>query len=274
MIRKIGLIAGQNFSGWHRNARIWLTFALGLVLCLMLSDQMLTRAQTYDASIQIFEPFIWTFGDGESVLLSTLLLLVLFADMPFIDQAAPYRAGQMVYVALAVMVYDLFLLTAESLIAMPWAYTGNVWSETSAAFAYSGEGTGAVPVSLKTMEMSTPYACAWMVFLLMLLYSLFIASLMLFLNLTAGNAAGVIGALLVNLYGYLLNPELLRKIFDIPAALVYRANVLCGWLSPLRHATFPMHDFGYDYLPKISVSVMIFLMISDMTICRKSASAL
>ena len=93
MIRKIGLIAGQNFSGWHRNARIWLTFALGLVLCLMLSDQMLTRAQTYDASIQIFEPFIWTFGDGESVLLSTLLLLVLFADMPFIDQAAPYRGG-------------------------------------------------------------------------------------------------------------------------------------------------------------------------------------
>ena len=91
MIRKIGLIAGQNFSGWHRNARIWLTFALGLVLCLMLSDQMLTRAQTYDASIQIFEPFIWTFGDAESVLLSTLLLLVLFADMPFIDQAAPYR---------------------------------------------------------------------------------------------------------------------------------------------------------------------------------------
>ena len=161
MIRKICLIAGQNFSGWHRNARIWLTFTLGLVLCLMLSDQM---------PIQIFEPFIWTFGDTESVLLSTLLLLVLFADMPFIDQAAPYRlvrttreiwlAGQVVYVALSVIVYDLFLLIAESLIAMPWAYTGNVWSETSAAFAYSGEGSGAVPVSLKTMEMSTPYACA------------------------------------------------------------------------------------------------------------------
>ena len=43
----------------------------------MLSDQMLTRAQTYEAAIQIFEPFIWTFGDTESVLLSTLLLLVL-----------------------------------------------------------------------------------------------------------------------------------------------------------------------------------------------------
>lgn len=272
MIRKICLIAGQNFSGWHRNARIWLTFTLGLVLCLMLSDQMLTRAQTYDAAIQIFEPFIWTFGDTESVLLSTLLLLVLFADMPFIDQAAPYRlvrttreiwlAGQVVYVALSVIVYDLFLLIAESLIAMPWAYTGNVWSETSAAFAYSGEGSGAVPVSLKTMEMSTPYACTLMVFLLMLLYSLFIASLMLFLNLTAGSAAGVVGALLINLYGYLLNPDLLQKIFDIPATLLYRANVLCGWLSLLRHATFPLHNFGYDYLPRISVSVMIFLILT------------
>ena len=171
MIRKICLIAGQNFSGWHRNARIWLTFTLGLVLCLMLSDQMLTRAQTYEAAIQIFEPFIWTFGDTESVLLSTLLLL-------------------------------------------------------------------------------------------MLLYSLFIASLMLFLNLTAGSAAGVVGALLINLYGYLLNPDLLQKIFDIPVTLLYRANVLCGWLSLLRHATFPLHNFGYDYLPRISVSVMIFLILT------------
>ena len=272
MIRQIFFIGGQNFSGWHKNARVWMTFALGLVLCLMLSDQMITRAQTYHASIQLMEPFIWTFGDEQSVLFSTLLLLLLFADMPFIDQAVPYRlirttrdkwlAGQILYVIVTVIIYNVFLLAIEALIAMPWSYIGNVWSETSAAFAYSGEGTGAVPVSMKTMEMSTPYACAWMVFLLMLLYSLFIASLMLFLNLTAGNAAGVIGALLVNLYGYLLNPELLRKIFDIPAALVYRANVLCGWLSPLRHATFPMHDFGYDYLPEISVSVMIFLMLT------------
>ena len=86
MIRKIFLIAGENFSGWHRNVRIWLTFAFGLVLCLMLSEQMLSRAQTYETPVQMFEPFIWTFGNGQSVLLSTLLLLILFADMPFFDQ--------------------------------------------------------------------------------------------------------------------------------------------------------------------------------------------
>ena len=94
-----------------------------------------------------------------------------------------------------------------------------------------------MPVSLKTMEMSTPYACAWMVFLLMLLYSLFIASLMLFLNLTAGNAAGVIGALLVNLYGYLLNPELLRKSFRYPgcAGLPGKRAVRVAVTASARH---------------------------------------
>ena len=78
----------------------------------------------------------------------------------------------------------------------------------------------------------------------------------------SGSAAGVVGALLINLYGYLLDPDLLQKIFDIPATLLYRANVLCGWLSLLRHATFPLHNFGYDYLPRISVSVMIFLILT------------
>lgn len=269
MIRKICFIAGQNFSGWYKNGRIWLTFALGLVLCLMLSDEMLVRTQTYETSVQIFEPFIWTFGDSQSVLLSTLLLLVLFADMPFIGQTAPYRlvrttrkiwlAGQVLYVMFSVLLYNLFLLIAESAIVSPWAYVGNVWSETSAAFAYSGEGLSTVPVSLKTMEISTPYECAATVFLLMLLYSLLIAVLMLFLNLLAGNVAGVLGAIGLNLYGYLLDPELVRKIFDIPSAVSYQANVLCGWLSPLNHATFPMHNFGYDYLPEVWISAAFFL---------------
>lgn len=269
MIREICFIAGQNFSGWHKKGRIWMSFALGLVLCLMLSDQMLAKAQTYEAAVQIFEPFIWTFGNGQSVLLSTLLLLVLFADMPFINQVVPYRlirttrkiwlAGQVLYVVLSVVIYNLFLFLVEAVIAFPWAYTGNVWSETSAAFAYSKEGLAAVPVSLKTMEISMPYECAAKVFLLMLLYSLFIASVMLLLNLTAGNGAGVLGAILINLYGYLLSPKLIQQIFDIPSGTLYRANVLCGWLSPLNHATFPLHNFGYDYLPEIWMSVVLFL---------------
>lgn len=137
--------------------------------------------------------------------------------------------------------------------------SGNVWSKTAALLGYGGASKGIVPVSVKTMEQALPYECAFQIFLLMLCYSLFIAVLMLCLNLLIGNAAGVIGAFVVNLYGFLLNPNLFEKLLHLTENQLYRANVLCGWLSPLNHATFPMHNFGYDYLPEIRTSIGIFL---------------
>ena len=126
---------------------------------------------------------------------------------------------------------------------------------------YGGGESITVPVSIKTMESSTPYMCAAIVFGLVLLYTLFIAVLMLFLNLAAGNMAGVIGAFAVSLYGLLLNPDVFRKLFHFTESQEYRANVFCGWLSPLNQATFPMHSFGYDYLPGIGMSMFIFAIL-------------
>lgn len=97
----------------------------------------------------------------------------------------------------------------------PFSFTGNVWSETAAMLGYGGGESITVPVSIKTMESSTPYMCAAIVFGLVLLYTLFIAVLMLFLNLAAGNMAGVIGAFAVSLYGLLLNPDVFRKLFHL-----------------------------------------------------------
>ena len=69
----------------------------------------------YETILQVFEPFIWTYGDASSVMLSSLLLILLFADMPFISQATPYwlvrtkrkiwLAGQIIYVILATVIY-------------------------------------------------------------------------------------------------------------------------------------------------------------------------
>lgn len=268
-IRQVFQLARQNFSGWKRSPRIWMTFLLALVLCLMLSDQVLSHAQRYETILQIAEPFIWTYGDGASVMLSSLLLVLLFADMPFVDQQTPYSlvrtkrniwlAGQIIYVISATIIYNLFLFVVLACMTAPFAYVGNVWSETAAMLGYGGGASITVPVSIKTMESSMPYECAFTVFLLMLLYSLFIVSLMLCLNLTIKNAAGVFGAFAVSLYGFLLKPDIFQKIFHLTGNLSYRANVLCGWLSPLNHATFPMHNFGYDYLPGVGVSVGIFV---------------
>lgn len=89
-IHQIFLLTKRNFSDWGKNPRIWMTFALGFVLCLMLTNQILEQAQTFQTPVQMFEPLIWTFGDAQSVMLSSLLLLLLFADMPFVNQMTPY----------------------------------------------------------------------------------------------------------------------------------------------------------------------------------------
>lgn len=270
-IKQAFWIAGQNFYGWKKSPRIWMTFILAAILCLMLSDQIISHAIKYETILQVFEPFIWTYGDASSVMLSSLLLILLFADMPFISQATPYwlvrtkrkiwLAGQIIYVILATVIYNIFLAVMLGIMGAPFSFTGNVWSETAAMLGYGGGESITVPVSIKTMESSTPYMCAAIVFGLVLLYTLFIAVLMLFLNLAAGNMAGVIGAFAVSLYGLLLNPDVFRKLFHFTESQEYRANVFCGWLSPLNQATFPMHSFGYDYLPGIGMSMFIFAIL-------------
>lgn len=275
-IRQTFYLAGQNFSAWKKNPRIVITFLLAFVLCLLLSDEVMTQAQRYETALQILEPFIWTYGDAASVMLSSLLLIVLFADMPFVNQVTPYRlirtkrsvwlAGQIVYVMAATVLYNLFLVVIQAIFAAPLAFTGNVWSKTAAMLGYGGAVKGVVPVSVKTMESVMPYECALQIFLLMLCYSLFIVSVILCLNLVMGNAAGIIGAFAVNLYGFLLNPKLFKELFHLTENQMYRANVLCGWLSPLNHATFPMHNFGYDYLPRVGISILVFIMMIAMFI--------
>ena len=275
-IHQIFLLTKRNFSDWDKNPRIWMTFALGFVLCLMLTNQILEQAQTFQTPVQMFEPLIWTFGDAQSVMLSSLLLLLLFADMPFVNQMTPYwlirtkrsvwMASQILYVILSTCLYTVFLCLTELLIASPWAYVGNVWSQTAASIGYGSNNHLTVPVSIKTMEMTTPYKCAICVVFLMSdklrsekdIKNRFGLKILAVLNLQKGRAGGVVGALLINLYGILLTPDIFQKVFHLGGGLSYRANILCGWLSPLNHATFPMHNFGYDNLPSLKETFLIF----------------
>ena len=90
------------------------------------------------------------------------------------------------------------------------------------------------------------------------LYALLLVFIMLVFNLYKGQAAGVISAFVFSVYGFLLNPQTLKNIFQLPDELVYRANVAVGWLSPLNHATYHMHNFGYDLLPRLWQTYVIF----------------
>lgn len=269
-LRQLGCIVGYNFRQWKGCPRIAVVFALAFVLCFLLSDKVVRFASHYETILQIGEPFIWTFGDANNILLISLLLVLLFVDMPFVSSGTPFylsrtsravwMTGQIVYVCLATTLFIGFILLSTACLCAHLSFTGNQWSETAAILGYSGTGSAiALPVSLKAMQMTTPYACMAASFLLMLLYSLLLVSLMLMVNVWKGRFWGIVSVFVFSLAGFLLNPEVFIRMLALPPELEYKPRVAVGWLSPLNHATYYMHNFGYDLLPTLYQSCLIFL---------------
>lgn len=268
-IRQVFSVAAYNFRQWHKNPRVLITFSLAFILCFLLSDKAVKFARDYQTTMQLVEAFVWTFGDSSSMLLSSLLLILLFTDISILSAGTPFYLmrinrktwlfGQMVYITLATFLYMIFILLSTSLLCLSNSFIGNMWSETAAILGYSGAGKEiALPTLVKTLEMSRPYECMATIFLLILFYALLIAFIMLLFNIRKGPQAGVIAVFAFSLFGFLLNPELIKTVFQLPNELMYKANVVVGWLSPLNHAAYHMHNFGYDLLPRLWQSYCIF----------------
>jgi hypothetical protein len=268
-LRQICSVAACNFRQWHKNPRIFITFALAFILCFLLSDKAVRFAREYDTAMQIVEAFVWTFGDSNSILLSSMLLVLLFTDMPFITSGTPlylvridrktWLLGQALYIVLSTSLYMIFILVSTVLVCMRQSFIGNLWSETAAILGYSGAGKAvALPALVKTLEMSTPYKCMATIFLLMLLYTLLMAFIMLTANIHKGQLAGVASVFAFSLYGFLLSPQLIKALLRLPDQMMYKANVIMGWISPLNQATYHMHNFGYDLLPRLWHTCAIF----------------
>lgn len=268
-VRQAWTVAAYNFRQWKKNPRIVVTFALALVLCFLLSNKAVEFAKEQGTVMQLLEAFVWTFGDANNILISSLLLVLLFADMPFICDGTPFYLmrtkrsvwlwGQIIYICIATAIYMTFILVATSVLCANNSFLGDMWSETAAILGYSGAGQViALPAFVKTLEMTTPYACMGTIFLLMLLYTLLMVSIMLAVNIRKGQFWGVISVFVFSLFGLLLNPQIFRQIFDLSDELMYKANVAVGWLSPLNHATYHMHNFGYDLLPRLWQTYAIF----------------
>ncbi len=65
--------------------------------------------------------------------------------------------GADVYVVLATMLFMVFTLFSTVVLTMQNAFTGNRWSRTAAALAYSGSGKELnLPSAVKAIEMSRP----------------------------------------------------------------------------------------------------------------------
>ena len=268
-IRQAFAIAGYNFRLWRKNPRIIVTFALAFVMCFLLSDKAVRFASEHNTTMQIVEVFIWNFGDSNSILLSSVLLIMLFADMPFLSSGTPlylvrtnrrvWITGQVIYTLAATFFYLLFVLACTMFFSQKQSFLGNMWSPTAAILGYTNAGERiAIPALVKTLEMSWPYESMVSIFFLMLGYTSVMVMIMLVCNLRFGQAAGVVSVLVYSIYGLLMKPETIQTILRLPDEAYYIANVTIGWLSPLNQATYHMHNFGYDLLPRIWQSYLIF----------------
>ncbi len=267
-IRQILLLTAVNFRRWRRSPQIWLAFGLGFVACFLLTNKTVLFAQAHETVLQMFEPFIWTFGDAKSILLISLCLLLLFADMPSLGAEVPlmlirttrrrWMAAQILYLALATLIFTAFLLLASCILCAQSGYPANIWSETAAILSYSPLGQKiAVPAFIKVLELTFPYPCTLHIFLLMLGYSMALAGLMFLGNLLRARLGMVLG-IAYSGFGLFLNPDVISAWFHLSVYQSRKANILTGWLSPLNHATYYMHNFGYDNLPRLQTSYLIF----------------
>ena len=146
--RMILVTAGYNFRMWKKNMRVIAAFLLAFILCFMLTDKLVLFTGEQETTMQLVEPFIWTFGDGNSILLGSMLFLLLFGDLPFITTATPFFlirenrkiwiAGQFLYIVGACVFYLMFILGSTGILCMKYLFPKNTWSYTAAMLAYTG----------------------------------------------------------------------------------------------------------------------------------------
>lgn len=267
-MRQIMILTSVNYRKWRTSPQIWLSFCLGFTACFMLTDKTVRFAEEHDTIMQMFEPFIWTFGDAKSILLMSLCLLLLFGDMPDMNNDVCFRlirttrfrwiTAQIIYIISATFIFTLFILVSSCILSYQYIFAANQWSETAAILGYSEIGRKiAVPSFVKVLELTYPYQCTVHVFLLMLGYSMVLSSVIFFFNLLKARL-GMVAGVVYSGFGLFLNPAVISKWFNYSVLQSNLANIVFGWLSPVNHATYYMHNFGYDNLPTLNQSYIIF----------------
>lgn len=105
--------------------------------------------------------------------------------------------------------------------------------------------------SEKTLELTRPYACMTTIFFLLFAYALVMVLLIFWFRILWNELAGMIAGVVFNGISFIFSPGILQKLLGISERKSYLANVAAGWISPLSHATYHLHNFGYDRLPSL-----------------------
>lgn len=268
-MRDAFLCAGWNLYALRKNPRFYMSLLLGFLLCWLLTDKTMAISRTYLTNVQLLEPFVWCYADDDSILFSALVMMLMLSAFPRLDTPASYlifrtsRAkwllGQIITVLILTLGYALMILLSSMAMCVGCnVFAANHWSETATMLSFSPASFEvALTVMRKTVKLTTPYGCAVQIFLLLFQYVLLMAMIQLTFTVFKTRRAGIITALVINFAGYVLTPDRLMSWLELPQEMQYYANLLSAWLSPLQHATYIMHNFGYDLLPRLHTSYLL-----------------
>lgn len=266
-------IAGWSLKSIRKNPRVLLCILLGFLICFFLTQRTITLSEKFSSSLQILEPFVWCFSDSDSVLFSSLAIFLVLSDIPRMDSPSmqvlfrtgrlKWVLGQIVTAAAVSVMYAALLMGFSMLLCAPRAFWADTWSETAILLSFSPSTFEvALPVVRKMIKLTTPVTGAFYIFSLLAQYMLFLSLLKLAFTLLGTKRAGITAVMVASLCGYVLSPSRFIGWFSLNEPMYYYANLWAAWLSPLQHATYVMHNFGYDRLPTIMQSHGIFTGLS------------
>ena len=268
-LREAFVCAGWNLYSLRKNPRFYMSLLLGFLLCWLLTDKTMAISRTYLTNMQLLEPFVWCYADDDSILFSALVMMLMFSAFPRLDTPASYLIfrttrlnwllGQIITVFILTLGYSLMILGSSMVMCIGCnVFVANNWSETATMLSFSPASFEvALTVMRKTVKLTTPYGCAVQIFLLLFQYVLLMSMIQLTFTVLKSRKAGIIAALVINFAGYVLTPDRFMTWLQLPMEMQYYANLLSAWLSPLQHATYTMHNFGYDLLPRVHTSYLI-----------------
>lgn len=258
-----------NLRMLRKNPRLIMSLFMGFLICFLLTEKTISLSYEFLTDIQIFEPFIWCFADSDSILFASMALILLLSQFPRLDTPAAYLIfrtnrfswllGQVLTALVISIGYTLFLLLSSVVLTVNKAFFENKWSDTATLLSFSPASFEvALIVVRKTIKQTTPYSSALNIFLLVAQYTLLLTTLNLAVSLRYGKKAGMFAMIFMSLLSYLMTPDRFMAWLQLNENVKYYANVLAVWFSPLQQSTYIMHNFGYDQLPTITQSHLLF----------------
>lgn len=238
-LRKVLLIAGNNFKKWTANPRMYVVLLLmaGYTAMMLNCISAFLSGSGYRIAPWVFPFFM---GQPYSLLMILLGLILLFCDAPFIDREQPYvimrtgrtawTVGQILYIVLSSAVYFFGVMLLTVLVLLPHLSWERGWGRVINSFCQNGASRYGVviPFDYGVVNTFTPTQAMVLEYLLCWLMGSFLGLLMFVLNLAVSRSAGAIAA----------------AAFSVFPLFVKRSDYWLHYISPGSWTSLSVIDFS------------------------------